>query len=337
MANILEIENELETLLSADKKSWVRIYELMETVDTEKLYEGKFSSYTGWVNALADKVKVHVSLLWSRKKAGKVYAAYEERAREKGCSVPKMDEIKVSADNFNLIEKIAGKNTEVVDELIGKVLHGEMKRSDLKNAWATVKADRNASGVKAVRVNGYDKEDVEISEDKIRAADIVLALSNSDWLADIDGIDDKDSADNKDNKDSFRNIIHTHFKYKLMTEFAVQTGSSRHARRIDALVLENLTVKKEQNYNVNIHAIEIKIDKNDLLSDHKMQEYTDYADYFWIAVPENLQEFAKEIMLPTWGLMIIDEKKRLKIIYKAERNDAVFRNETLETALVKLL
>ena len=29
------IENELETLLSADKKSWVRIYELMDSVEKE--------------------------------------------------------------------------------------------------------------------------------------------------------------------------------------------------------------------------------------------------------------------------------------------------------------
>ena len=52
------IENELETLLSADKKSWVRIYELMDSVEKEKLYTDKFSSYTKWVNALADKAKV---------------------------------------------------------------------------------------------------------------------------------------------------------------------------------------------------------------------------------------------------------------------------------------
>ena len=182
MDTIDAIENELETLLSADKKSWVRIYELMDSVEKEKLYTDKFSSYTKWVNALADKAKVHVSLLWNRKKAGRVYAAYEERAKACGRTVPSMNAIQVSADNFNLIEKIAGNNTDVADELIDKVLQGDMKRSDLKNAWQTVKADREASGKKIVRVNAYDKESVDVKTETITAADIVLALSRRNWL-----------------------------------------------------------------------------------------------------------------------------------------------------------
>lgn len=315
------IENELETLLSADKKSWVRIYELMDSVEKEKLYTDKFSSYTKWVNALADRAKVHVSLLWNRKKAGRVYAAYEERAKERGRTVPSMNAVKVSADNFNLIEKIAGNNTEVADELIDKVLQGDMKRSDLKNAWNTVKADREASGKKSVRVNGYDKG-IDVKTETITAADIVLALSRPNWLNNsIDTYTDR----------------YTQSKYRVLTEFAVQTGTSHHARRIDALVVENLTVAAEKAYNVHIHAVEIKVSKHDLLSDHKMQEYTDYADFFWIAVPEELKADAESIMLNDWGLITIDDKKELHVVKKAELHDAIFRDKTVETALIKIL
>lgn len=315
------IENELETLLSADKKSWVRIYELMDSVEKEKLYTDKFSSYTKWVNALADRAKVHVSLLWNRKKAGRVYAAYEERAKERGRTVPSMNAVKVSADNFNLIEKIAGNNTEVADELIDKVLQGDMKRSDLKNAWNTVKADREASGKKSVRVNGYDKG-IDVKTETITAADIVLALSRPNWL--------KNSIDTYTDR-------YTQSKYRVLTEFAVQTGTSHHARRIDALVVENLTVAAEKAYNVHIHAVEIKVSKHDLLSDHKMQEYTDYADFFWIAVPEELKADAESIMLNDWGLITIDDKKELHVVKKAELHDAIFRDKTVETALIKIL
>lgn len=315
------IENELETLLSADKKSWVRIYELMDSVEKEKLYTDKFSSYTKWVNALADRAKVHVSLLWNRKKAGRVYAAYEERAKERGRTVPSMNAVKVSADNFNLIEKIAGNNTEVADELIDKVLQGDMKRSDLKNAWNTVKADREASGKKSVRVNGYDKG-IDVKTETITAADIVLALSRPNWL--------KNSIDTYTDR-------YTQSKYRVLTEFAVQTGTSHHARRIDALVVENLTVAAEKAYNVHIHAVEIKVSKHDLLSDHKMQEYTDYADFFWIAVPEELKADAESIMLNDWGLITIDDKKELHVVKKAELHDAIFRDQTVETALIKIL
>lgn len=316
------IENELESILSSDKKSWVRIYELMDTVEREKLYSNQYSSYTKWVNALAEKAKVHVSLLWNRKKAGRVYSAYEERAKERGRTVPSMNAIQVSADNFNLIEKIAGNNTDVADELIDKVLQGDMKRSDLKNAWQTVKADREASGKKSVRVNAYDKEGIEFKTETITAADIVLALSRPNWL--------KNSVDTYTDR-------YTQSKYRVLTEFAVQTGTSHHARRIDALILENRTVEAEKAYNVHIHAVEIKVSKHDLLSDHKMQEYTDYADFFWIAVPEELKADAESIMLNDWGLITIDDKKELHVIKKAELHDAIFRDQTIETALIKIL
>lgn len=316
------IENELESILSSDKKSWVRIYELMDTVEREKLYSDQYSSYTKWVNALADKAKVHVSLLWNRKKAGRVYSAYEERAKERGRTVPSMNAIQVSADNFNLIEKIAGNNTDVADELIDKVLQGDMKRSDLKNAWQTVKADREASGKKIVRVNAYDKESVDVKTETITAADIVLALSRRNWLI--------------NNVDTYTDR-YTVSKYRVLTEFAVQTGTSHHARRIDALILENRTVEAEKAYNVHIHAVEIKVSKHDLLSDHKMQEYTDYADFFWIAVPEELKADAESIMLNDWGLITIDDEKELHVIKKAELHNAIFRDQTVETALIKIL
>lgn len=316
------IETELESILSSDKKSWVRIYELMDTVEREKLYSDQYSSYTKWVNALADKAHVHVSLLWNRKKAGRVYSAYEERAKERGRTVPSMNAIQVSADNFNLIEKIAGNNTDVADELIDKVLQGDMKRSDLKNAWQTVKADREASGKKSVRVNAYDKEGIDVKTETITAADIVLALSRPNWL--------KNSVDTYTDR-------YTQSKYRVLTEFAVQTGTSHHARRIDALVLENHTVEAEKPYNLHAHAIEIKVSKHDLLSDHKMQEYTDYADFFWIAVPEELKADAESIMLNDWGLITIDDKKELHVIKKAELHNAIFRDQTIETALIKIL
>lgn len=316
------IETELESILSSDKKSWVRIYELMDTVEREKLYSDQYSSYTKWVNALADKAHVHVSLLWNRKKAGRVYASYEKRANAQGKSVPAMEDIAVSADNFNLIEKIAGNNTDVADELIDKVLQGDMKRSDLKNAWQTVKADREASGKKSVRVNAYDKESIDVKTETITATDIVLALSRRNWLI--------------NNVDTYTDR-YTQSKYRVLTEFAVQTGTSHHARRIDALILENRTVEAEKAYNVHIHAVEIKVSKHDLLSDHKMQEYTDYADFFWIAVPEELKADAESIMLNDWGLITIDDKKELHVIKKAELHDAIFRDQTIETALIKIL
>lgn len=86
--------------------------------------------YTAWVNALATSNHVHVSLLWSRKKAGKVYAAYVERAKQQGKSVSPLTTVAISPDSLNLIEKIAVPNTDIAYDLIQKVLQNDLSRKD---------------------------------------------------------------------------------------------------------------------------------------------------------------------------------------------------------------
>ena len=343
-----QIEETLQDLVSNDKTSWVQIYELMEKVDNEKMYVGKYRSYTAWVNEFATKAKVHVSLLWSRKKAGKMYADYAARAAERGETVADVHEISCSPDNFVLIEKIAGSNMAVADDLTKKVVSGTLGRKDLKNAWATVKAEREKKGEKSVRVNAYDKPKEEKKEkgkterkensflsapsspssslSSISAADIVLSLRDGSWLPDII-------------EKPYQQI-----KYGVMTEFAVQTGTSHHARRIDALVIENLTPSEAGR--IAMHGVEIKIDKSDLLNDHKMQEYLDFVDFFWIAVPEHLVEEARSVAANGWGILSFSSlssssSSGAKIgpvaVVPAKRQNPIFREKTLEGALNKLL
>lgn len=326
--NLVEIETELEQLVSSDKSSWVRIYELMEMVDREELYKGTHRSFTAWVNEFAIKSKVHVSLLWSRRKAGKMYADYQERAAKQGRSVPDIKDVEVSPDNFVLIEKIAGSNSAVADDLTDKVLAGNLGRSDLKNAWATVRQEK-----KNVRVNAHDKQKEQPAEPpaaaeskekpaapaapSITAADIVLALSRSSWIP-----NPIPKAYQQD-------------RYKVMTEFAVNTGTSHHVRRIDALVVENLTPTERSK--VALHGIEIKVSKSDLLKDSKMQEYTDFVDFFWLAVPEAILEEAKGVIAKGWGILCIDAKGRVKVVAQAHQGKPVFRDKTLEMVVLKLI
>ena len=42
-------------------------------------------------------------------------------------------------------------------------------------------------------------------------------------------------------------------------------------------------------------------------------------------------------MLNDWGLITIDDNKELHVIKKAELHDATFRDQTIETALIKIL
>ena len=322
---ISEIEAEMEQILKSDKKSWVKLYQLMDKVEQERLYSPEHRSYTAWVNYMAEHIKVHVSLLWSRKKAGKYYSDYQQRAAAAGLIVPDMEQVNVSPDNFNLVEKIAGTNTKVADELMGKVLQGELKRSDLQNAWQTVRADK-----KNVRVNGIDKknrflygEQTEIGQviedTAATAADIILELSNNPSWVPNRSFDD-----------------HVANKYRVMPEFAVRTGTSRNARRIDALVMETYSCG-DKSREVHSHGIEIKVSKHDLLSDHKMQEYVDHVDYFWVAVPDELSEAARSILGDGWGLLLMDSNKSIRVEIEAKKQPAVMGSETLAAALVKML
>lgn len=367
MKTIEVIEKELQDLLQSDKKSWVQIYRLMDQVDSNRLYEGSYRSYTAWVNHLSEVCQVHVSVLWKRQKAGKYYAAYQKRSEEAGKRIRKLEDISISPDNLELIEKIAGNNIDIADDLIDQVIKGELGRSQLKNAWTAVKADRLSKGEYPVRKTRHDKErigrvidgDVESDESSmvdmtdmvntadlqnkfvaqsnvpaITAMDIILALEkDSHWFCNQEFHKERDA--------SQTNPYITE-KYQVFPEFAVRTGSTRHARRVDALILENITAGQDDA--VTIHGIEIKISKSDLLQDTKMAEYRDFVDVFWLAVPESLQTEAESVLAAGWGLVVVgskylqtDSRLSLRIIHPAVKKPGIMRDATMAGALCKLL
>lgn len=322
---LTEVEQQLLELVTVDNQSWAKIYILMEEVEKNKLYEPEFSSFTKWVNTFAQHAKIQVSELWSRKKAGRYYAAYEARQHDQGKDVAPIQSLSVSPDNLILVEKIAGSNLTVADDLISRVVNGELARKDLSNAWKTVKAERERAGVSAVRKNAYDKPILDASADQsgllsgkktITAGDIVLAFRQNTWLTPIDK-------------------PYVQEKYHIMPEFAVETGTTRHARRMDILAIENLST--EEKGEVHLHGIEIKVSKHDLLNDHKMAEYRAYCDYFWLAIPEELLGIAKDNINEGWGIITVSVDGNLTVQEAAQKYDARFRETAITLALIKLL
>ena len=328
MRNIELIENELQNLLNTDKSNWVKIYELMEEVDKNSLWVKTYKSYTAWVRALAEKVRVHESLLWSRKKAGAVYAAYSKRSEMAGKRAEEISKINISPDSLVYCEKIARGNSKVEDELIEKALAGEMGRNDLRKAWKATRANIESAGIKAVRSNANeafipvlnDSED-GLQSDTITAADIALSLRTNEWLS----------------KAFEMHLTHNYEKrvYNTLLEFPVHTGTTKHSRRIDVVVLENQTTEKP--FEIMLHGIEIKVSKSDLLNDKKTSEYKDFVDYFWLAVPEPLKDEALKIAGERWGIIVIDDNKTAHIHTPAKKETPVFKQEALNTAIIKLL
>ena len=100
------------------------------------------------------------------------------------------------------------------------------------------------------------------------------------------------------------------------------------------------TVTSTEKDSVVLRGIEIKVDKNDLEGDHKMAEYTDFCDYFYVAIPADnqlLREATESIIRPAWGIITVSKNGKIDVIKEAEKKEALFRDKTLATCLVKLM
>lgn len=335
--DLRQIEAELTDVLDKEKRNWTKIYELMSRVEQEKLYEQKENckSFTQWVNMLAKDLHVHASGLWAKLKAGRTYAAYAERAEKRGMIAQRAEDVAVSVDTINLCATIAGKSVERQDSLLDRAIRGELSRQDLREA-ARAKSAESARKYKKGLFNSEKKEEVQKVQNQqnpeeqqgITAADIIVALKSSSWIEYVEKSFERDEYITK--------------VRKLYAEFPVYTGTSRSARRMDAVILENISARERDE--IVIRGVEIKVSVSDLMHDEKMTEYTDFCDLFYIAIPagdDELKKAVQAVMLPEWGLIEVSEGEENVYNYVAEvtipakKIQGVLRDRTLSTALIR--
>lgn len=335
--DLRQIEAELTDVLDKEKRNWTKIYELMSRVEQEKLYEQKENckSFTQWVNMLAKDLHVHASGLWAKLKAGRTYAAYAERAEKRGMIAQRAEDVAVSVDTINLCATIAGKSVERQDSLLDRVIRGELSRQDLREA-ARAKSAESARKYEKGLFNSEKKEEVQKVQNQqnpeeqqgITAADIIVALKSSSWIEYVEKSFERDEYITK--------------VRKLYAEFPVYTGTSRSARRMDAVILENISARERDE--IVIRGVEIKVSVSDLMHDEKMTEYTDFCDLFYIAIPagdDELKKAVQAVMLPEWGLIEVSEGEENVYNYVAEvtipakKTQGVLRDRTLSTALIR--
>lgn len=327
------IEHELESCFNADRKNWIRIYKLMTEVQDEQLFkQDEINSFTGWVNGLAKKIGCHVSLLWARLKAGRTYEEYYNRQVELGKNPKPIEQINVSPESISLASTVAGKNANEMDHLINKVIAGDLTRDDLRQAARAKKSFNKNTDVSFTRHNKLDASTRKTDlEETLEAPDIVLALSHKDWLKGLNLNEYNEFTKYKD------------YIYKTFTEFRADVGISKSVRQIDLLVVENYTIETTHD-NVALHGIEIKVDINDLKRDHKMAEYTDFVDFFYIAIPNDAKmiEAAKSLKLSEWGLLVIDINKSTKdkvvtVLEPAKKLNPLFRDKSLSNVILRTI
>lgn len=332
--DLRQIEAELTDVLDKEKRNWTKIYELMSRVEREKLYEQKENcrSFTQWVNMLAKDLHVHASGLWAKLKAGRTYAAYAERAEKRGMIAQRAEDVAVSVDTINLCATIAGKSVERQDSLLDRAIRGELSRQDLREAARAKSAESARKYEKHEKeLSNSEKEEVQEQEENqqgITAADIIVALKSSSWIEYVEKSFERDEYITK--------------VRKLYAEFPVYTGTSRSARRMDAVILENISARERDE--IVIRGVEIKVSVSDLMHDEKMTEYTDFCDLFYIAIPagdDELKKAVQAVMLPEWGLIEVSEGEENVYNYVAEvtipakKNQGVLRDRTLSTALIR--
>lgn len=333
MREIIKIQKELKHLVEQDKNSWARFYLLLKKVEDEQLYkELDFKSFTAWLKDFALKNKIHESVLWNRKKAGKVYERYVETKKEQGIEVAPIEDAKVGVDSLVLLDKIIKKNADLGAELTEKAINKEITRADLRNAYKTIRGDlkkdtdnNDIEKDNVLQENGNDDIiDTEVNTGSVvnvTAANIVMALSNHSWLGEKEVV--------KGFKGRF-----VERKYRALTEFPVYPGTTKKSRRIDVLVAEN--IKAKEHYNINLHGIEIKVAKWDFLNDTKYTEYAEFVDRLWIAIPESLLDVCTENTPKGVGILIFKDGK-IEIEREAKKIKPDRKQQALTTLALKLI
>lgn len=318
-------------IINYDKASWTKFYLLMKEVEEKELYkEANKNSFTAWVKDFCIKNKIHESIIWNRKKAGKVYENYQKVQKEKGIEVPPIEDTNISMDSLVLVDKIAKKAPKLGADLTEKAINKEITREDLRTAYKTIRGDL----VKAKKEYlALDKEQLKQGEEKetkqevkvgevVTASKIIQALNSPNWL----GI--------KEIKRKAFRPAYEQDKYKILTEFSVYTGTSKHSRRIDVLVAENITV--ENHFSLNLHGIEIKVSKSDLERDTKYTEYAEFVNYLWIAIPKKLEADARAIVPEDVGILVFN-KNKMEVVKKANKLNPLQLESSLTTLALKLI
>ena len=342
-----QIENRLMAYMQNEKGRWVGIYRLMNQVEAEELWRPKYRSYTAWVNAMAEESGTHVSLWWQRLKAGRYYDRITKMGPDStpSASNSRPDQGRqtqppaVPAESVVLIEKIAGENLDMGKTLLRKAETGELTNRDLKNAYKTVRAEKAEKEKQKAEASRNGEKDTGQAKDASGASDTSGVSVQTGSL-----LSSAEIATALDQSDSWLGIAvekkHLSIKRHGFTEFAVDTGSSYHSRRIDYLVIENITTPEHSRNDIRIHAVEIKVDLHDLTGDHKMIEYIPFCDCFWIAVPADRQDMisaAEDLEIPGAGLLAISGDREVAVVHSAEVRTGTQRMETLATALLKIM
>lgn len=359
--NLKTIESEISVILSDSMKSWIDLYLLLEQVREGELYKPEHRSFTAFIRHIADINNVHESILWQRRKAGKVYRRYQQIKAQQGTSTKAIEELKeskVSPETLELCQKIAQKNDEVFTNLIEKAINGEVTRDSLRQTYATMRdkeiseairrdlrhrqateGDEHTEGMQNMANDKKEHTEQNTNpKDPLKTAEISLALDSKDWINEFAYILGTDRIEEAD----IYNFARTGTGiFRTLNEFPVTSLTTRFDRKVDKAIFETITLAGHflREYQICTHQVEIKVSKTDLMNDCKMQDYAQSFDYSWLCVPVELKEEALKVKPEKFGLLSYDfDTKTLTLEKTAQRQkDPLQIERTLRVGLNRLL
>lgn len=345
MNRIAELEKNLAEAFKQDQQTWTKFYVVMKEIEEKELFKPEHRSFTAWLKSFCLTNKIPESVVWNRKKAGKTYERFLElqvKRGRKASTLADISQISVSMDSLVLIDKIAKKAPEIEVELVEKALNKELTRADLRSAYKKIRDEKNGevyeSEVVIQEITKEKEENIDIHskptnskeeiKDKVKAIEIIQKIkATSDWL---DSIQERRELD----PNRFKKRVTFDPKYKCFDEFPMYTGTTSLSRRVDVLVVENMAVS--EHFELNLHGIEIKVDKSDLSQDMKYTEYGEFVHYLWIAIPKELRGTAVKLVPKHVGILVHTTKNML-VVRAALRLDPSNVDDTMRTIILKSL
>lgn len=210
--------------------------------------------------------------------------------------------------------------------------------------WARLKAGKNYAEY-AARAAEHGRtvpkiEEIDVSPDSLNLCAKVAGkkVQSSDWLFEQDVTNPVWEKVITDPREPVKKT-YIKEKYRIFEEFPVNSGTSRHSRRLDALIVENISVPARADNPVNLIGVEIKVTVNDLKNDCKMQEYTNFVDQFYLAISDekDIVNAALSTKLDSWGLLTVSKDGQIKVLQTADKLPAIMRDKTLNSLVLKLL
>lgn len=317
------VTHELVEKINDRTARWAELYTLMAEVESEALWKaGGFRSMTKWLEDLARIAKCNIQYLWRVKKAGGFYARYAAAEAAAGREAVPVAELTLGDEMLADIDRVADGDEAKAREYIGAALDGTLTKAKVKDmVRATAGARRKSREAKKAAAAGEAPAPAG-GEDGATAGDIVLALTPELFYGEDVGA---------------RHLLHGARRvWRVFSEFPVRTGTSDRARRMDALCMSN--AGDDDQYDLMLDMVEIKVTFDDLDRDTKHLEYENFADRCWFAVPESMSHAADAARPDGWGVLVWSPvSKRLRVEVKADVKRGIMRHETLATVLVKTL